>query len=100
MRLSKTDLALIASLAIAGPLPAATADTSPIPPGLSTDCQSAYRAMKACLRKTLDAGAPESVRLPWEKQIADSVRMWRAMRGNAGIEQSCREITAKSDCSE
>jgi len=31
--------------------------------------------MRACMVKTLAAGAPESVRPLWEKQLADSVTL-------------------------
>ena len=54
--------------------------------------------MKMCLKNTLDAGAPDSIRAPWEKQMADSLQMWHAMRGKPEVEKSCKEIAEKRDC--
>ena len=88
------------TICLAAASPGNAAATKPDLSSLSLSCQGAYKAMTACLQKTLDAGAPESIRAPWEKQIADSVQMWRAMRGQPGVEQSCREIAAKPDCAD
>ncbi len=88
--------AIMACLVAAAP--ASAGEAEPDLSGVSLSCQQAYKAMKACLGKTLGAGAPESIRTPWEKQIADSVQMWRAMRGRPEVEKSCKEIAAKPDC--
>ncbi|MDB5686144.1 MAG: hypothetical protein JWR77_733 [Rhizorhabdus sp.] len=66
--------------------------------GISPICQKAYGAMRACLQKTLDAGAPASIIPPWEKQLSDTLRMWRAMKGQPGVEDSCKHIAEKPDC--
>ncbi|WP_164857117.1 hypothetical protein [Sphingomonas crocodyli] len=89
--------ALAASLLIAT-APALAADPTPDLAGLSPACQGAAKAMRACLQQTIDAGAPDTIRAPWEKQIADSVKMWRAAKDKPETDQSCKDITAKYDC--
>jgi len=88
---------------------AATADGSPPPVpetakkklvGLPPDCQKAYAAMRACLEKTIAAGAPESIRPQWERQLDDTLDSWQALKGQPGLVQVCREIAANPDCSE
>jgi len=66
--------------------------------GLPPDCQKAYGAMRACLEKTIAAGAPETIRPQWEQQLDDTLTSWQALKGNPGLVQVCREIAAKPDC--
>ena len=54
--------------------------------------------MRACLDKTLAAGAPESIRAPWEKQLDDTLTSWQALKGQPAVQQICRDIAAKPDC--
>lgn len=95
---ARTVLPILPALLLAAPAPAA--DAKPDLSGISLDCQAAEKAMRACLQKTLAAGAPDSIRGSWEKQISDSVQMWRHFRGQEGVEKSCKEIAAKKDCEE
>ena len=96
MRLFKAGLA--AAIAYAVAIPCRAGDGQSAPSGLSVACQDAHKAMKACMLKTIAAGAPESIRSQWERQIADSVKMWRALRGRPEVEKMCKDIAAKPDC--
>lgn len=97
MHLIKLDLgAILASLVLISS--ASAGDADPALAGVSLPYQQPYRSMKVCLQKTIDAGAPESIRPQWEKQIADSVKMFRAMRGQPGVEETCKQIAANPDC--
>jgi hypothetical protein len=84
----------------------ATAD-APVPEaarqklvGLPPDCQKAYASMRACLEKTIAAGAPESIRPQWERQLDDTLTSWQALKGQPGLQQMCREIAANPDCAD
>ncbi len=99
MRISKAGLAALV-VGLTALSPAVAKDAEPDLSGVSPSCQQAYRSMRMCLDKTLAAGAPDSIRAPWEKQIADSVQMWRAMRGKPEVEKSCKAIAEKPDCEE
>lgn len=87
----------------------ATAD-SPPPPipeaaraklvGLPVDCQKAYAVMRACMEKTMAAGAPASLRPQWERQLDDTLTSWQALKGQPGLQQVCREIAANPDCAD
>ncbi len=67
--------------------------------GLPPDCQKAYAAMRACLDKTMAAGAPASLRPQWERQLDDTLTSWQALKGTPGLVQVCRDIAANPDCS-
>lgn len=97
MRLSKAGLAAMGAYIVVAS-PCIAKDRQPDLSGLSIPCQEAYKAMKACLRKTMASGAPASIQPQWNQQIADSVQMWRALRGQPEVEKSCKEIAAKPDC--
>jgi hypothetical protein len=66
--------------------------------GLPLDCQKAYASMRACLDKTLAAGAPASIRPQWERQLDDTLTSWQALKGQPGLLEMCRQIAAKPDC--
>lgn len=89
-------IALIASHLLLSPGSAEAGE--PDLSGVSIPCQAAYKTMRACMLKTLAAGAPESIRPQWEKQLNDSVQMWRSFRGRPEVENNCKEIAAQPDC--
>lgn len=68
--------------------------------GLPLDCQKAYASMRACMEKTMAAGAPASLRPEWERQLDDTLTSWQALKGQPALQQLCREIAANPDCSE
>ena len=68
--------------------------------GLPLDCQAAYANMRACMEKTIAAGAPASVRAQWERQLDDTLTSWQALKGQPGLLQLCREIAANPECAE
>lgn len=68
--------------------------------GLPLECQKAYASMRACLDKTLAAGAPASIRAPWERQLDDTLTSWQALKGQPGLIRTCREIAANPECSD
>jgi|GEM_PF-2500459 len=100
-------LSAAAAAAAMAQTPPAPGRATPVPDsarqklaGLPVDCQKAYASMRACLDKTLAAGAPDSIRPPWEKQLDDTLTSWQAMKGQPGVLQLCRDIAAKPDCEE
>ena len=98
---------LAGALLLATASAAADAPPAPIPAaarqklvGLPLDCQKAYASMRACLEKTIAAGAPDSLRPQWERQLDDTLTSWQALKGQPALQQLCREIAANPDCSE
>ena len=106
-RFSRRLILLSAGLLLAGAAPPPDSPPRQIPEaarkklvGLPLDCQKAYASMRACMEKTVAAGAPDSVRPEWERQLDDVLTSWQLLKGQPAIQQLCREIAAKPDCSE